>query len=210
VPIFFRPAALDCLQKAAEAVFGKPISDRVLRRIIIAAPAVPLIYKGPLLALFLLWGLTTWLVPIMYRHLLGWRLQHHEAVSRAAAAEASLSQAAAQRLDLERDLQKVRDALQEADDKIQKVTKALRKAEGDLRKERNCKKPDPSTGSPKTVFRRVGLDPSAPQFAIEAVRRAYRRNLHPDLQPVERKAEAERRFKESEQVFDEIWRLRGL
>jgi hypothetical protein len=34
--------------------------------------------------------------------------------------------------------------------------------------------------------------------------------LHPDLQPVERKEEAEKRFKESEQVFDAIWKLRGF
>jgi hypothetical protein len=34
--------------------------------------------------------------------------------------------------------------------------------------------------------------------------------LHADVQPQDRKAEAERRFKEAEQVFDEIWRLRGF
>jgi hypothetical protein len=62
----------------------------------------------------------------------------------------------------------------------------------------------------RSVFRRVGLDPSAPRFAIEAVRKAYRRKLHPDLQPGSRKAEAEKRFKEAEAVFDEIWRLRDF
>jgi hypothetical protein len=93
---------------------------------------------------------------------------------------------------------------------LQKVTKALREAEDDLRKERFRKKPDETAGTPNPIFRRVGLDPSAPRFAIEAARKAYRKSLHPDLQPPARKAEAERRFKEAEAVFDEIWRLRGF
>jgi hypothetical protein len=63
---------------------------------------------------------------------------------------------------------------------------------------------------PNPLFRRVGLDEDAPEWVAVAVRRAYRRRLHPDVQPQGRKVEAERRFKEAEQVFDEIWRVKGF
>jgi hypothetical protein len=140
--------------------------------------------------------------------------------ARAWAADSSLRQAAAQRLGLELELQRrlnlehqiqtMQGALQEANEEILKITIELQKTEGELRKERTRKRPDPTSGNPNPVFRRVGLDPNAPRFVVESVRKAYRRNLHPDLQPEERKEEAEKRFKESEQVFDEIWKLRGF
>jgi hypothetical protein len=60
------------------------------------------------------------------------------------------------------------------------------------------------------IFRRVGLDQNCPRWVAETVRREYRRRLHPDTKPLGQKAEAERRFKEVEVVFDEIWRLRGF
>jgi hypothetical protein len=56
----------------------------------------------------------------------------------------------------------------------------------------------------------VGLDESCPKWVAEAVRREYRRRLHPDTKQLNQKSEAERRFKEAEGVFDEIWRLRGF
>ncbi len=61
------------------------------------------------------------------------------------------------------------------------------------------------------VFRRVGLDQDCPRWVAEHVRRIYRTRLHPDkMSRPEHKREAERRFKEAEQTFDEIWRLRGF
>jgi hypothetical protein len=60
------------------------------------------------------------------------------------------------------------------------------------------------------LFRRVGLDEAAPDWVAKAVRTAYRRRLHPDTHAGSRKVEAERRFKQAEQVFDEIWRVRGF
>jgi hypothetical protein len=63
---------------------------------------------------------------------------------------------------------------------------------------------------PSPIFRRVGLDDGAPEWVAVAVRRAYRKRLHPDAHPLSRKPEAERRFKEAEQVFGEIWRVRGF
>jgi hypothetical protein len=56
----------------------------------------------------------------------------------------------------------------------------------------------------------VGLDEAAPEWVVFAVRRAYRKRLHPDAHPEGRKMEAERRFKEAEEVFDDIWKLRGF
>ncbi len=112
------------------------------------------------------------------------------------------------RLNLEHLIQTTQNALQEANEEILKITIELQKTESELQRERARKKPDPSAGTPKTVFRRVGLDPAAPRFVIEAARKSYRKSLHPDLQPVERKAEATRRFQEAEAAFDEIWHLR--
>ncbi|PZR79218.1 MAG: hypothetical protein DI537_41320 [Stutzerimonas stutzeri] len=54
------------------------------------------------------------------------------------------------------------------------------------------------------LFRRVGLNDSAPQWLIAAARRAYRVALHPDKHPAHRKQEAERRLKMAEGVFDQI------
>ena len=200
--------------------FARPLSAQALRIILIIMPGAVLISKGFWPCLLALWAFASWIIPILYRELLKSQSLHQEASARAASAESSLRQGAAQRLGLELELQRrlnlehqiqtMQGALQEANEEILKITIALQEAARELRKERDRKKPDPTAGNPNPVFRRVGLDPSAPRFAVEAVRKAYRRALHPDLQPEERKAEAEKRFKESEQVFDEIWKLRGF
>jgi hypothetical protein len=74
---------------------------------------------------------------------------------------------------------------------------------------RNAKAAQTNT-RPNPIFHRVGLDEGAPEWLVVAVRRAYRKRLHPDAHPEGRKMEAERRFKEAEQVFDEIWKLKGF
>ncbi len=63
---------------------------------------------------------------------------------------------------------------------------------------------------PNPLYRKVGLDEKCPLFILHAAKRAYRKKLHPDAHPPERKAEAERRFKEAEAVFEEIERQRGF
>jgi len=63
---------------------------------------------------------------------------------------------------------------------------------------------------PNPLFRRVGLDEKAPEWLVVAARRAYRSRLHPDRHPENRKQEAEARFKLVEEVFAEIWRIRGF
>ncbi len=67
----------------------------------------------------------------------------------------------------------------------------------------------PST-SGHPLYRRVGLDQDAPKWVVETVRREYRMRLHPDGKPAGQKAEAERRFKQAEEVFGEIWTMRGF
>jgi hypothetical protein len=64
-------------------------------------------------------------------------------------------------------------------------------------------------GSGNRLYKRVGLHENAPAWVVAAVRRAYRAKLHPDAHPASRKAEAERRFKEAEAIFDQIAKLRG-
>ena len=60
------------------------------------------------------------------------------------------------------------------------------------------------------LLRSVGLDESCPDFVIKAVRTAYRKTFHPDTRPEYQKAQAERRFKEAEAVFEEIYWIRGI
>jgi hypothetical protein len=64
-----------------------------------------------------------------------------------------------------------------------------------------------TTGLP---YHRVGLDPACPDFLLKYVRTAYRKQLHPDPRPTHEKAEAERQFKEAEEVFDKLFTARGL
>lgn len=60
------------------------------------------------------------------------------------------------------------------------------------------------------MFRKVGLDPSCPDFLIGAARTAFRKALHPDKQPERQRAEAERRFVEADAIFSELCWHRGL
>lgn len=64
--------------------------------------------------------------------------------------------------------------------------------------------PDTDIGKAAALHRRVGLCENAPTWLVAAARRAYRAKLHPDRHPPSVKAEAERRFKTAEIVFDAI------
>ena len=61
------------------------------------------------------------------------------------------------------------------------------------------------------MFSKVGLHPSAPTFLIQAARKAFRKQYHPDTYATrtaaERKA-AEEKFKEFDSLFDAIERMR--
>jgi hypothetical protein len=64
--------------------------------------------------------------------------------------------------------------------------------------------------SPRSLFQKVGLDENCPNHLLKSARRSFQKDLHPDLYPVHRRGEAERRFKEAEAVFDELFRVRKL
>lgn len=59
------------------------------------------------------------------------------------------------------------------------------------------------------LYSMVGLREDCPDFVLQAARTAYRKALHPDGQPEQNRAEAQRRFVEAEGVFEEIKRLRS-
>ncbi|MPR12376.1 hypothetical protein [Microvirga tunisiensis] len=60
-----------------------------------------------------------------------------------------------------------------------------------------------------TLYRKVGLAHDCPDFLLKAARLAFRKEFHPDGQPVDWRIDAERRFKETEATFEAIMRLRS-
>jgi hypothetical protein len=60
------------------------------------------------------------------------------------------------------------------------------------------------------LYRKVGLNEGCPDFVLLAARKAYRVALHSDRQPPHRRAEAEKRFKEAESIFEQLLTARGL
>jgi hypothetical protein len=61
------------------------------------------------------------------------------------------------------------------------------------------------------LFSKVGLHPNCPDFLIRTARRTWRKEFHPDAlsdRPERERREAEERFKEIENVFDSIEKLR--
>jgi hypothetical protein len=144
--------------------------------------SIAMISKWPGFSAFTLWSLVIWLVPRFY-------LDRRELL-RAQASDQTTNERA----------KSLEAALVYARQQIAKLEQELR--DGQQRQAAGSK------GHP--VFRRVGLDADCPQWVAEAVRREYRRKLHPDTKPVGQKAEAERRFVETEAVFGEIWRVRGF
>jgi hypothetical protein len=65
-----------------------------------------------------------------------------------------------------------------------------------------------SSERPNSLFQKVGLDENCPGFLLKAARQAFRKHFHPDLHPVHRRGEAERRFKEAEAAFEELFKVR--
>ncbi|WP_201860155.1 hypothetical protein [Microvirga soli] len=141
-----------------------------------------MIVKWPVLAVGVLWISVVWAIPLMLSDRR--ELVRLRSVCQSAGAEAGT----------------LRNVLIAAQEQIARLEQELQEAKEHQGRE--------SKGH--RVFRRVGLDTAAPRFVIDAARKEFRRRLHPDLHPVHRKLEAERRFKEAEAVFDEIWRVRGF
>jgi hypothetical protein len=158
------------------------MSPEILRVIVLVVSFAAMFY-WPVGFVLTLWALAIWLVPRTYRdhqRLAGLRAGDQDTKARVAALEADLAQAHQQIAHLQRELQDAKCAA----------------------------RPTSRGGHP--VFRRIGLDENCPRWVAEAVRKAYRKRLHPDTQPPHRRVEAERRFKEAEAVFDQIWASRGF
>jgi hypothetical protein len=60
----------------------------------------------------------------------------------------------------------------------------------------------------QALYRKVGLQPGAPEFLLIAARRAFRLALHPDRNPRHAR-QAHERYLQAEAVFDQIARLRA-
>lgn len=144
--------------------------------------SVVMVSKWPGFSAITMWSLVIWLVPRSYRD--------RREFLRVQASDQNTSQ---REKTLQGDLVYARQ-------QIVKLERELRDAQQ--------RQAAGSKGHP--VFRRVGLDAECPQWVAEAVRREYRKRLHPDTKPVGQKAEAARRFKECESVFREVWQLRGF
>lgn len=69
------------------------------------------------------------------------------------------------------------------------------------------RRPTGSTNDP--IYRRVGLDADAPDYVVQAARRAHRLALHPDKHPPEQRQAAHERYVAAEAAFDGIARRRN-
>jgi hypothetical protein len=184
------------------------MSPSLLRLIVFIVAGVALVL-WPVPFLLVAFMLVIWLVPRSYRdHREIARLREAEqmALARAVWAEERVTRLQRRRPTQRRSGAAARVAELEAALVVaQGAIAALEQELEDARSSVN------SVGSPgHPIFRRVGLDESCPKWVAQAVRREYRRRLHPDSKPPHQKSEAERRFKEAEGVFDEIWRARGF
>ena len=110
---------------------------------------------------------------------------------------------------LAEELIRLRAEKESAEKRVAELQSTLLQARDTIRwQEQKLASGSAKNGNP--LYRRVGLDEDCPDFVVKAARTAYRKQLHPDTRPVHEKAEAERRFKEAEGVFDTIYALRKL
>lgn len=67
-----------------------------------------------------------------------------------------------------------------------------------------------SGGQSNPLYGKVGLDEQCPNHVLAAARKSFRRVFHPDSHPPHQRSEAERLYKETEAIFDQIYALRKL
>jgi hypothetical protein len=188
----------------------RSVSPGVLRILLIVGSVISVVH-WPAASELVLWVSFVWFVPRLHGirlELLRARGESETVRAHVSALEASLEREKDHAFQCEVAIEILHGLDDHKAAELKRVTEALRKAESKLRKRGRA--PDPSETGDNSIFHRVGLDPDAPRFVVEAAQRAYRIALHPDWQPPERKIEAERHFKEAEQAFSEVWRLRGF
>lgn len=93
--------------------------------------------------------------------------------------------------------------------RAQSIRSRVRQRIDDLQGRAGGPPADDDSPTGESAFARVGLHPNAPQFVIEAARKAWRKHLHPDGHAHEAKADAEEKFKRIEIAFDEIFKSRS-
>jgi hypothetical protein len=168
-------------------------------RFLLVVVTVFTVSTWPLASFLIFWLLVVILLPQAFRNRAELaRLRRSEAnlIARLAAAE-EYARLAAQRDDQVGEVQR---ALDETQRRVRRLEKELERAQAKLQQ----------TAQGHPAFRRVGLDPSCARWLAESARRGFRQRLHPDRhQDQTRKAEAQKRFVEAEQVFAEIFELRG-
>ena len=155
----------------------------LLVRIGLGVGVVLLAMQWPAPVLLGIWALLIWLVPRAYRD--------HREITRLRGGEPVESPLVAE----------LRSELRIAHAHIEFLQEQMEEA---------SQAPSSPSTSGHPLYRRVGLDQDCPRWVAEVVRRECRRRLHPDGKPPGQKAEAERRFKEMEKVFGEIWTMRGF
>jgi hypothetical protein len=121
--------------------------------------------------------------------------------------ELASAQARVNELEVEREgidrLRRMADArIEELTGELQNAKAALEVAGEELRR-RRADGEDP-------LYHRVGLSKDAQNWLIADCRRSFRRKLHPDSHPAHRKQACHERFVKAEQVFDQIYALRGI
>jgi hypothetical protein len=167
---------------------GIEFSPATLRILIVVGSAVAF-PAYPLATVGALWVLVVWLIPRVF--------QPRPELKQAEPRPDPITEAHAEYLQIK---------LAEAHQQIARLETELEAAKQSARTQ--------AFGETKTrghpVYRRVGLDQDCPRWVAEIVRREFRRRLHPDGKGPTQKAEAERRFKQAEEVFSEIWQLRGF
>ncbi len=93
-----------------------------------------------------------------------------------------------------------------AEQRVRELEERLRAAEAELAR-RESAQPNRC----ESLYAKVGLHSSCPEFVLKAVRRAYRKEYHPDALSDRPRAEqlaAQEKFKNFEVIFDRIERLR--
>lgn len=99
----------------------------------------------------------------------------------------------------------LRTRLQKADAQTAEAVQQLRNAQAELTRLRKLAVSDAG------LFAEVGLHPSAEDFVLKEVQKAYRKRFHPDAHAARPKSEqraSEERLKEAESVFHRIDKVR--
>jgi hypothetical protein len=104
-------------------------------------------------------------------------------------------------VDLEAQLNQAREQVESLQEQLAKAQWKLEQA-GQKLKERKV------SDKVEALYLKVGLAPGCDDHVFRAVRKAHRREFHPDRKPEEEKEAAHKRFVELERIFDKLVKQR--